>query len=248
MPSAIAGLVVDIGNTLAKVGRSESGRVHMLTTFSSDQIDERLPQIVQAERPQYAILSSTRHLSDKVLEDLQSQCECHVVKSAMQLPFEIKYRTPDTLGSDRIAAIAGSLTHFPNESNLVIDAGTCITYDIIIDGKFYEGGNISPGLFMRLNAMHTFTDTLPLVKMNTEVPLFGISTETAILAGAIQGAAMEMEGMIHAFQQYFGELNVLLTGGDAVHFVNRLKTKIFATPNLVLQGLGNILQYHATIA
>lgn len=162
----------------------------------------------------------------------------------MDLPFVIKYRTPDTLGLDRLAGVAGAWSQYRNETSLVIDVGTCIKYDLITKKGEYLGGNISPGLQMRLKAMHLMTSKLPQVEPYERYEAMGTDTVSALQVGACTGAIHEIEGFIKEYKKMFGKLNILLTGGDSHFFVNKLKTKIFAAPNLVLQGLNEILDYN----
>lgn len=160
------------------------------------------------------------------------------------LPFRNLYATPQTLGKDRVAAVAGALARFLGQNCLVIDAGTCITYDVLTADGDYLGGNISPGIGLRFRALPVFTAGLPIVEAGETAGLVGNSTETAIRHGVQLGALWEMQGAIEAMQQHWERLNVLLTGGDAEYFAKNLKTRIFASPDLVLEGLNKILTYN----
>lgn len=162
------------------------------------------------------------------------------------LPFRISYTTPDTLGRDRIAAAAGAFSHFKNQNRtvLIIDMGTCITMDILKGGNNFLGGNISPGIRMRIKAMHYYTGKLPEVPVKMPDTEIGYSTVTALQNGAVRGACMEIESFIQWTKNKFGKINVLLTGGDAPLFADFSKNKIFALPNLVLDGLNLILKHN----
>ena len=159
------------------------------------------------------------------------------------LPIDNQYGTPKTLGKDRIAAVMGAYRLFPNQNCLVIDAGTCITYDLLTKHKTYLGGNISPGIDMRLKAMHQFTAKLPLVERGQQERIWGTSTETALRNGGQFGALYELEAFIRVCKEKFDPLTVVLTGGDGNFFAENLKTKIFARPNLVEWGLLEIFQF-----
>ncbi|MBX2814349.1 MAG: type III pantothenate kinase [Saprospiraceae bacterium] len=237
-------LLVDVGNTNAKVAWMEGGAIGPVTRFASALLVENVLPMVMDDSVRYAIFSSTRHLSSEAMRSINEHVEVYTVSATLQLPFTVNYKTPHTVGPDRLCAVAAAQQIFPNESSLVIDAGTCITYDLIRKGQFYDGGNISPGIHMRLKAMNTFTDALPMVEADREIKFHGDSTKTALQVGAIWGAALEMRGFIQEYRERHGELNIVLTGGDAPYFVNRLKTEIFVSPKLVLQGLGTILQHH----
>ena len=161
----------------------------------------------------------------------------------LRLPFVNAYATPDTLGLDRIAAVAGAAALHPGLPCLVVDAGTCITFDLLTADGVYRGGNISPGVRMRLRAMHEQTAALPLVAPDAaETGLLGVSTETALRKGAQLGASLEIEAFVARCAAEQAGLRVLLTGGDADLLAAPLKTKIFATPHLVLHGLHEILR------
>jgi type III pantothenate kinase len=163
------------------------------------------------------------------------------------VPVTNKYRTPKTLGVDRLAAAVGASTLKPNKDLLIIDAGTCITYEVIDAQGNYWGGNIAPGMHMRLNALHSFTAKLPLIEAEGPVPGMGYDTETAIRSGALQGAAYELEGYITACEAENPGLLVFLTGGDAERLAAIIKRTIFVDRNLVAKGLNRILEYNVKL-
>ncbi|MGE5423944.1 MAG: type III pantothenate kinase, partial [Syntrophothermus sp.] len=152
--------------------------------------------------------------------------------------------TPDTLGRDRIAAATGGQSLFPGHDVLVINAGTCITYDFVTGNREYAGGSISPGMMMRFRALHTFTGKLPLLSPDETEILTGNSTESSIQSGVMEGITAEMEGITGKYRSLYPELKVVLSGGDLNYFVNRLKINIFAFPNIVIQGLHQILKFN----
>jgi type III pantothenate kinase len=160
------------------------------------------------------------------------------------LPVQNLYRTPDTLGKDRIAAACGAAALFPNRPVLVIDAGTCITFDYVSKQKMYKGGSISPGIHMRLDALAHFTGRLPRVTFRDLDRFSGVTTEDCILSGVIQGMIGEIYHHVTYYDSLSSQMQVLITGGDASFFENKLNLKIFAAPNLVLDGLNTILSYN----
>lgn len=161
------------------------------------------------------------------------------------LPIQNNYQSPDTLGYDRLAAAVGAWKHFPNQNSFVVDAGTCINYEWIRWDGYYMGGAISPGLRMRFKAMHTFTGNLPLVEPDNQKDItLGTDTASCLNAGVLHGMTSEIEGFIQSYEQMHGYMNVLLTGGDAPFFENRLKNNIFARPDLVTEGLIEILRFN----
>ena len=166
----------------------------------------------------------------------------------MPLPINNLYKTPKTLGADRLGNLVGAHSLFQKENVLVISAGTCITYDVINSERNYYGGNITPGIDMRLKAMNTFTARLPLVKKEMTRELIGTTTKASMLTGAIKGASLEMQGFISEYKKKYPELMVILTGGDAPYFESAIsvgiadrKSKTFAVPHLLLHGLNEIL-------
>jgi type III pantothenate kinase len=169
-----------------------------------------------------------------------------ILGPSLPMPIQIRYATPETLGVDRIAAACGAIALFPGKNCLAIDAGTCITYDFIDHAGNYWGGGISPGIEMRLKAMHTFTTRLPLVKVNQQASLIGNSTESCLQSGALFGVLGEIEGIIQKYDQNYQELKVIICGGDISLFENQLKPTIFAAPDLVLMGLNRILLQNAS--
>ena len=156
-------------------------------------------------------------------------------------PLKIDYATPQTLGSDRIAAAVGAWNEQPGNNMLVIDAGSAITIDFVDRQGTYKGGNIAPGVKMRLKALHEFTGRLPMVEKEGDTPAFGHNTETAIRSGVIKGICHEIDGYINEIREKYGNVLVFLTGGDEKTLKNSIKNRIFADKYLVAKGLNRIL-------
>ncbi|MBO7193533.1 MAG: type III pantothenate kinase [Bacteroidaceae bacterium] len=235
-------LIIDIGNNSAKfyLFKGEQIILHTRKNNSSFEIMDEWSRLYDIEK---AIVSSVIEEGPE-LSSAISKLQCPVVRfnNSMQLPLEINYRTPDTLGSDRVAAAVGAWNEAPGRNILVIDAGTAITVDFISkDGK-YNGGNIAPGIKMRLRALHEFTNRLPIVDKEGEIPSIGYDTETAIRSGVINGICHEIDGYINEFKQKFCDVLVFLTGGDEKPLKNRIKNCIFADKYLVAKGLNRILR------
>lgn len=165
-----------------------------------------------------------------------------VVHPRLKYPFQIMYQTLETLGQDRLAAVSAVYSLYKRKNVLIIDAGTCITYDFLSSSGIYVGGNISPGIQMRLAAMHYYTERLPRVFMTGEMKWLGQSTEEAIRAGGGAMAIMEARGMISYLEKKFGNLVIVLTGGDYSYFVKYIEGEKFVEPNLVLLGLNEIMK------
>jgi type III pantothenate kinase len=217
---------VDIGNTAVKTAEFFSEGISEVTRWSS--IDEMLDQLSNA----LFVVSVVGYKHDK----LNSYFE---ITSASELPIKLNYETPETLGADRIAAAVGAWVRFPNRNILVIDGGTCITYDIVTSDGFFQGGIISPGLETRFKAMNTFTAGLPLLKpsdLNAE-KLVGKSTSECMRIGAQMGLNFEINAILASFNKKYDGLQVVMTGGLLPGFESKLKAPIFANSKIVLEGM-----------
>lgn len=190
------------------------------------------------------IVSKVSDRHDRNLELLESSFDVQYLSNNSRLPVELDYKTPDSLGIDRIALAVAANKLFPGENTLVVDAGTCITYDFIDAYGIYRGGQICPGLQMRLNAMHRYTTNLPQLNVQDSYEEIGKSTEECMISGALLGTINETEGFIKSYNSAFGKINICITGGDSQFFVLNMKTEILAFPFLVLQGLNEILNFN----
>ncbi|MFP4469286.1 MAG: type III pantothenate kinase [Bacteroidales bacterium] len=236
-------LVIDVGNTLTKVAVFQAQKQIALHTSEKIHIPD-LENFRHSYQPAHAVLVSVGRLPEDTLEYLQSNYQLLMLDHHTPIPIRNLYKTPETLGKDRLAAVVAAADLFPGKNCLVIDAGTCITYDLIDRVAQYHGGAISPGIPLRFKALHTFTNKLPLVNHKNFDGLAGATTEESILAGVINGSLAEMEGTIGRYREKYPDLQVVLTGGDMNFFDKKLKSNIFAVPNLVLKGLNVILDFN----
>ncbi len=187
--------------------------------------------------PNKTILSSVIH-HDKEIEDLLAQkTSFHLLGPNTKINFTTPVGKPETIGADRLALCAAVVDLHPEKHNLVISLGTCITFNFISNRHEFLGGSISPGMQMRFKAMHEQTALLPLITPSTDFNLVGYDTKTNMLSGVILGIAAEIDGIIGAYEEKYGNFNVLLTGGDLSYFVPHLKKRIFADQNLIFKGL-----------
>ncbi|MDO8951650.1 MAG: type III pantothenate kinase [Draconibacterium sp.] len=241
-------LVIDIGNTRTKFSVFNRGEV-----LISVPVDEFLPEhidVLQNEHPdlQNVILSAVKDYSPKLKTALQNKFKQFIELTAnTPLPIENCYKTPETLGKDRIAAAVGGFDLYPDTNLLIIDAGTAITYDILNEKHQFLGGNISPGIEMRYKALHQFTGKLPHIGRKTFGKLYGTTTEEAILAGVQHGVVFEVDKAIETFKEFYTNLKVIITGGDADFFDKKLKNSFFVNFNLTALGLNRILEYNGEI-
>ncbi len=234
-------LVVDFGNSSAKVGIFDQRNLiekYILTSANE------LETFLSTSTSESVIVSSVSQDSNEILAWATASKNKFILTHDLALPIQNLYSTPETLGVDRIAAVCGAQSIFTNEHCLVIDMGSCITYDYLDEKGQYHGGSISPGLRMRFKAVHTFTAKLPLVEPLADPELIGKTTETNIQSGIVNGLTQEIKGIISLYQQKYGDIRVILCGGDAHFFENKLKGVIFAVPELVLIGLNSILSHN----
>ncbi len=227
--------VIDIGNTRVKWGLFEEESLVEQGWINFGEWEQ-----LEALQKHYEVRS---WLLSSVREIPALPFPVEILTEKTPLPVTNLYASPSTLGRDRIAAVCGALALFPGKNCLVIDAGTCITYDFLDETGAYHGGNITPGLQMRLDAMHRFTGKLPDLKWKDTDLFYGKDTESCLLSGINEGVLGEARHLIQHYQEYFGSLQVIVCGGDALFFEKRLKMNIFAAPYLVLLGLNKILRH-----
>jgi type III pantothenate kinase len=237
-------LVVDYGNTHAKVGIFEDRSLVQKKTFPTSEL---LKDFLQKQEGEHLLVSSVNMAAGIVAGWAERISKKIILNPALPLPIKNLYATPHTLGTDRIAGACGAAFLFPEKDCLVIDAGSCITFDFVDVRSCYLGGSIAPGMNMRFEAVHTFTANLPLVKPEDNPSLIGASTETCIQSGIINGMIAEMNGLIGRYSEKYQDLQVILCGGDARFFENKLKASIFASPDLVLIGLNSILSHNVRL-
>lgn len=235
-------IVVDYGNSSAKVGIFKQHELQQQHTFEKEN---DLRDFLQNFSADHFIVSSVNTDPQKI-SSWSKAIKKFILHHTLPLPVKNLYATPQTLGVDRIAGVCGAQHLFPQSHCLVIDAGTCITYDFLDRAGSYFGGSISPGLSMRFEAMHKLTARLPLVKVVDDPVFIGNSTESCMQSGVIYGMIDEIGGIIRRYAEKFEGLKVILCGGDARFFESKLKGPIFAVPELVLSGLNSILIYNVS--
>ncbi len=234
-------LALDIGNTRTKIGLFKDN-ILVEQMVWMDWTGAELLAYGEQTGVERIIMSSVAEGEETLHDMLSEHFELLELTHTTPLPFQNHYRTPKTLGKDRLAAVAGAHALYPANDCLVIDCGTCIKYEWLTADGIYHGGNIAPGASMRIRAMHHFTARLPEVALEMPVETIGQSTQTALQNGALRGATLEMEGFVQLFQAGSSQVQVLLTGGDANFFAPHLKiTNLKTEPNLTLIGLNHIL-------
>ncbi|MBS1647048.1 MAG: type III pantothenate kinase [Bacteroidetes bacterium] len=237
-------LILDLGNTQTKAAVFLQKKMVKKYVFQKDALNEIKNLLIRYPGIKQGIVSSVVDEKQSAIHYLKKQINIVALDHKTKIPLSIRYKTPNTLGKDRIAAAVGALALFPKKNILIIDAGTCIKYNVLTSKSEFIGGAISPGLAMRYKALHHFTDKLPLLTIEKKIKnTIGTSTSESIKSGVQRGALFEIEGYIHLFKKEYKQGIVLLTGGDAHFLANALKNSIFAAPDLILSGLNEILLY-----
>ena len=232
-------LIIDIGNTRVKAG------LFLNKTMVDHWLGIELDQLIDflKDKPiKKTIICSVNNRFEHIIEYIRNRYTTHFFSHTSPLPITNKYATPTTLGVDRLAAVVGAFQSYPEQHNLVIDLGTCITYDFITCNGDYLGGGISPGMLLRLRAMHEFTNALPQVTLTEKPSFIGDSTKSCMQSGVYYGIKHEIEGNIREYREKFGQINVIFCGGDANFFESSLKATIFVNQYLTLIGLNKILE------
>jgi type III pantothenate kinase len=237
-------LVVDIGNSSIKLALLDGGEI-LIRSRIETLSEQSLKEFLSGRKPDKTIISSVKDIP-AVLTDFAGGVSgmVHILSHLSKFPFTIGYKTPETLGPDRIAAVAGAFYHFHGTDSLVIDAGTALTYEFL-EGTVYSGGNISPGIETRFRALHNFTGRLPLISETGEFTFPGTSTTDAIIAGVVSGVIFEINEYIRTFEEKHRNSVVILTGGEGKFLKDKISEKVKYMPDIVTDGLNFILEYNA---
>jgi type III pantothenate kinase len=238
-------LIVDIGNTTTKLAVYDDQKKVSVTRINELSCEE-LKKELSGFKIKKAIVSSVKKLPPFISDLFFANIPyVHVLSHKSKIPFKMEYETPETLGTDRTAAVAGAFCLFPGTEILIIDAGTAITFDFLSIG-IYKGGNISPGLTMRFRALNKFTGSLPLVSTADNYTFPGRNTTDGIRAGVITGVTYEINEYIRTFEKNHYNFQIILTGGDSEYLKDKINHQLTYMPDVVLDGLNYILEYNAT--
>ena len=239
-------LIIDVGNTLVKFAVFKDSESVYNESAALKNFSDRYHKI-RKEFPglKHAIISSVGKLSKSEIATVENDLKVLLLNFNINLPFKNLYKTPSTLGVDRIALVCASVNQFPNKNVLIIDTGTCITYDFVTRKNNYLGGAISPGIRLRYKALNNLTANLPLLNTKTPKTIVGNSTEASIHSGVVIGVVKEIDGVISDYLERYPDLTVILTGGDAKFLSNQLKNTIFANSNFLMEGLNFILDFNS---
>jgi type III pantothenate kinase len=237
-------LTIDIGNTRIKSAVFENNTLIKIDVFSYQEFNIVIENILK-NHPKINVLvaASVGKLEKETFNSFSKQVKIYFIDKKQKFPFQNLYATPKTLGIDRMVLASGAVLAYPNQNRLVIDAGTCVTYDFIDKNDNYLGGAISPGIRLRYESMHNYTAKLPLLTISEPENLIGNSTNESLHSGVINGLSFEIEGYIEVLKSKNENFIIILTGGDANFLAKRLKNTIFANSNFLLESLNHLYQY-----
>lgn len=237
-------LVIDVGNTRVKVFVYEGDVILYHEAFEHEFFLEEILKIFQKfDKISRSVLSSVGYIDESVLDFLKLKSDLLIIDSESKVPFVNNYATPKTLGIDRMVLAAGAVLKYPKTNRLIIDAGTCITYDFVSADDVYLGGGISPGLRLRYESLHAYTAKLPLLRFKNPESLIGNSTAEAIHSGVVNGFVNEIRGIIGEYEKQFVNLAIILTGGDSMLLSDKIKNSIFVNPNFLIESLKALQEY-----
>ena len=237
-------LVIDVGNTRIKAAVFEDATLFEIFVFSKIELQKNIENILKKfEKITDLVVSSVGDVEKQSFLVYNEVLNVHFLSHEDPFPFQNCYATPKTLGIDRMVLAAGATLQFPNQNRLVIDAGTCVTYDFIDEENNYLGGAIAPGLRLRYEALHNFTAKLPLLSLESPKDFIGTSTSESIHSGVVNGFVYEIDGFIDEYKARYSNFIIILTGGDTDFLAKRLKNTIFANSNFLLESLNQTFQY-----
>ena len=237
-------LAVDVGNTRIKAAVFEGDILFETFVFQKIALEKNIQNILEKyKKTSHLVVASVSDVEKQAFISFEKTVKIHCVSHKDAFPFNNCYETPNTLGIDRMVLAAGATLQYPNQNRLVIDAGTCVTFDFIDENDNYLGGAISPGLRLRYEALHNFTAKLPLLTLDNPKHFIGNSTAESIHSGVVNGLVYEIDGFIDDFKAQNSKFIIILTGGDTEFLAKRLKNTIFANSNFLLESLNQTFQY-----
>ena len=238
-------LAIDIGNTQVKVAVFENNTLIEKQFFLNLEIQKKINELINLyPKITNLVVASVGKIENDTFLALKTRVKIHFITSTYRFPFKNLYATPNTLGIDRMILASGAVLQYPQKNRLIIDAGTCITYDLVDENNQYLGGAISPGIRLRYEALHNYTAKLPLLEKKAPENHIGNSTNESIHSGVINGVCLEIDGFINTYYKKEENFIIILTGGDAEFLAKRLKNTIFANPNFLLESLNQTFQYN----
>jgi type III pantothenate kinase len=237
-------LTIDVGNTRIKGAVFECDNTLEYCIFSKDEIQKNIEIILKKyKKITHLVVASVGNVEKQLFLHFEKMVEVWFVSHEDSFPFVNNYATPKTLGIDRMVLAAGATLQFKSQNRLIIDAGTCVTYDFVDQNDVYLGGAISPGLRLRYEALHHYTEKLPLLNVTDPNHFIGESTAESIHSGIVNGLVHEINGFVDEYSAQYSNFIIILTGGDTEFLAKRLKNTIFANSNFLLESLNQLFQY-----
>jgi len=237
-------LTVDVGNTRIKAAVFEGDILLEHFVFMKNDLQKNIENILKKfKNTTHLVVASVGNVEKDSFLAFNDELIVHFVTHKDPFPFVNEYETPQTLGIDRMVLAAGAILQFPNQNRLVIDVGTCVTYDFIDENDVYLGGGISPGLRLRYESLHNYTSKLPLLELENPKHFVGASTSQSIHSGIVNGLVYEIDGFIDEYKGLSSNFIIILTGGDTEFLAKRLKNTIFANSNFLIESLNQTFQY-----
>ena len=238
-------LTIDVGNTRIKAAVFEQNTLLEVFIFTKEELLNQIDFILNRfQKIKKLVVAAVGNIEKELFLSLKDKVEIEFITHESKFPFTNLYKTPTTLGIDRMVLATGAVIQFPNQNRLVIDAGTCITYDFIDENDNYLGGAISPGIRLRYESLHQQTAKLPSLFKTNPDSFIGNSTSESIHSGVINGVTLEIDGFIELYKVQYAKFIIILTGGDAEFLAMRLKNTIFANSNFLLESLNQTFQYN----
>ena len=234
-------LILDVGNSLLKIALFKKSELIQKFKFSENYI-RNIEDIISNNNVTHSIISNVGRIDDSIINILKESTNLLLVSNQLKIPFKNLYKSKNTLGQDRLALVSAAAFKFPKENVLIVDAGSCITYDFKNNNNEYLGGGISPGISMRFKSLNTFTSNLPLIDFDSIYQLIGNNTKNSITSGVVNGTISEINGIIQQYREKFKNIRIILTGGDSNFLLKRIKNTIFADRNFLLIGLNKLLE------
>ena len=234
-------LVVDIGNSSLKVAIFDKKLMTSKFIYTNQSLNI-FSDLFKNNVIDNCLISNVSTIDKNILDFLKINSNLFSINESINLPFINLYKTKNTLGHDRIALVSAAAIDFPDQNTLIIDTGTCITYDFKNSENEYLGGGISPGIQMRFKSLNSQTSKLPLSTINLEYKLIGDDTNSSINSGVVHGVISEINGIINQYQERFKNIKIILTGGDSNFLLKKIKNTIFADQNFLLKGLNYLLE------
>ena len=234
-------LVLDIGNSYIKIALFEKSELIQKFQFS-DNFEKNILDTLSNYEIKYSIISNVGKIENTIIELLNNTTNLLFLSNQLKFPFKNLYNSKNTLGQDRLALVSAAAFKFPKDNVLIIDAGSCITYDFKNFKNEYLGGGISPGISMRFKSLNSFTTNLPLISSTNSFKLVGDTTKNSLISGVMNGTVSEINGIIKQYFKEFKNIKIILTGGDSNFLRKRIKNSIFADQNFLLKGLNKLLE------